>query len=172
MEQTGVDYDPKTDPRNRLAAGAFIALWAVAGWFSVLTNNQIIGVDFGADPGPGLLPAIVLTILTGGSLILIGAGLYGLKAWRAPPIAWRRIGRQVIMPLLLATSLVAYIPIIHVLGFIAGNALFAAAWMLLLGIGEVRSDPRRGLMNIALGVLIGVGLIYYVFIYWIGVPLR
>jgi len=172
MEQSEAGRDPKADPRNRLAAGAFIALWAVAGWYSFLTNSQIIGQDFDTDPGPGLLPAIVLMILTGGSLILMGAGLYGLGHFRAPPIAWGRMVRQLAMPLLLVVSLLGYIPLIHAIGFIAANAVFASAWMMFLGAGELRRDPRRGLIQIALGTLIGIGLIYYVFIYWISVPLR
>lgn len=172
MEQSEVEHDPKTDPRNRLAAGAFVGLWAIAGWYSQLTNEQIVDADFGSDPGPGLLPGIVLTILTAGSLVLIGAGLSGLKGLRAPPIAWARLARQMVMPLLLAVSLIAYIPVIRVVGFVAGNTLFAAAWMALLGRSELRADLRTGLVQIALGTLIGVGLIYYVFIYWIGVPLR
>ena len=172
MEQSETGHDPKSDPRNRLAAGGFFALWAIAGWYSLLTNTQIMGETFGADPGPGLLPAIVLSIVSAGSLILVGAGLYGLGNLRAPPIAWRRLSRQFVMPLLLAASLVGYIPLIHTIGFVAANTVFAAAWMLIIGAGEVRSDPRRALLHVALGTVIGVSLIYYVFIYWISVPLR
>ena len=172
MDQSEIEFDPKTDPRNRLAAGAFFALWAVAGWYSLLNNPQIAGVEFGADPGPGLLPAIVLTIISAGSLILVGAGLYGLGQLRAPPIAWMRIARQLTMPLLLSLSLVGYIPLIHRVGFLPANTVFAAGWMMLLSLDELRRNPMKGVVQIALGTLIGVGLIYYVFIYWIGVPLR
>lgn len=172
MEQSETEHDPKTDPRNRLAAGAFIGLWAVAGWYSQLTNEQIVSGDFGNDPGPGLLAKLVLTIMTGGSLILMAVGLYGLGRLRALPIQWSAIARQSVMPLLLAGSLIAYIPFIGTVGFLVGNIVFAAAWMLIFGRAELRRDLGRELAYIALGTLIGVGLMYFVFIYWIGVPLR
>ena len=172
MDQPESEHDPKTDPRNRLAVGAFMGLWAVAGLYSQLTNAQIVAGDFGTDPGPGLLPRLGLTMLTGGSLILVAAGFYGLGQLRAPPIAWGRLARQSIMPLLLAASLLAYIPLVHTIGFIAATIAFAAGWMTLVGRTELRANPRRELLLIALGTLIGVGLIYFVFIYWISVPLR
>lgn len=166
------DIDPKTDPRNRLAAGAFFAVWAVVGWISILTNVQIVGVDFGLDPGPGLMPTIVLSILSAGSLSLIAFGLVGLTKDQLRPIAWRSVAHQVVMPLLLVGSLLGYVPLIRWLGFPLANVLYAAVWMIILSTADLRRDPVRALLPILLGTVIGVGLIYFVFIYWIGVPLR
>lgn len=164
--------DPKTDPRNRIAAGAFFAVWAVVGWISMLTNVQIVGVDFGLDPGPGLMPTIVLSIVSAGSLSLIMVGLAGLTKGPFSPIPWRSVARQMIMPLLLVGSLLGYVPLIRWIGFSAANALFASGWMVILSAADLRREPLRALLPIFLGTVIGVGLIYFVFIYWIGVPLR
>jgi len=172
MKQAESHVDPKTDPRNRIAAGAFFAVWAVIGWISMLSNVQIAGVDFGLDPGPGLMPTIVLTIVSAGSLSLMAVGLAGLMKGQLPPIPWRSVARQMIMPLLLVGSLLGYVPLIRWIGFLAANALFASAWMIILSAADLRREPVRALLPILLGTAIGVGMIHFVFIYWIGVPLR
>ena len=161
------------DPRNKLAAGLFFAAWAVAGWISLSANDQIAGVDFGLDPGPGLLPTIVLSILTAGAAALCGSGLAGLRRRSArPPVPWSGMAREAALPLLLLACLAGYVPLVRLVGFLPGTALFAIGWMALLDRAGLRAAPRPALVAIALGSAIGVGLIYALFIRWIGVPLR
>lgn len=159
------------DPVNRLLAGGFVAVWALAGWWSHLRNDQIVGVDFGVDPGPGLLPAIALCILTGGAVALMAAGLLGLRGtagnWPDP----RHLARQSAMPLLLVATLAGYVPLVRAVGFLPANICFAFAWMVLLTGRRVYAHPKRVFSVIAAGALIGVGLVYALFIRWIGVPL-
>jgi hypothetical protein len=172
MQDAETVPDLKSDPRNRLAAGFFFAMWAVVGWASLSTNRQIVGVDFGQDPGPGLMPAIVLALLSAGSLVLIAAGLAGLIRHSNPALDWRSMVRRTVLPAFLLLTLLGYVPFVRRVGFLPASTAFAACWMALLAADELRRDPFRAAMPILLGTAAGVGLIYFVFIYWIGVPLR
>lgn len=172
MTDAGAASDPKQDPRNRLAAGLFFAAWAAAGWVSLLRNPEIVGVDFGQDPGPGLMPAIVLTLLTGGSLVLVGAGLATRSRPPRPRLDWGGMARQAVKPALLVLTLLGYVPLVRAVGFVPASAGFAVAWMLALAAPALRREGARAIVPILAGTAAGVGLIYFVFIYWIGVPLR
>jgi hypothetical protein len=165
-------YPAKRDPRNQIAAGLFFGCWAVIGWWSLATNVQIAGVDFGLDPGPGLLPSVVLWLLSLGSLGLVALGCLRWSQRSEQPIAWWAMARRATVPLLLIASLLAFVPAVRQVGFLPASLAFAIGWMAFLDGKQLRSDPRRSASAIALGTLIGVGLIYLLFIRWIGVPLR
>ncbi|MEH6728841.1 MAG: hypothetical protein V7703_22065, partial [Hyphomicrobiales bacterium] len=58
-----------------IAVSAFFLIWAVIGWISLLGDaNLFSDLYTGADPGPTLLPIIVLSVLSvGGAALAAGA---------------------------------------------------------------------------------------------------
>ena len=59
----------------------------------------------------------------------------------------------------------------EIFGFIFASIIFALSWMWLLGLKSRSETAVSGLFLAGLGTLIGVGLIYFVFVYLIGVPI-
>ena len=163
---------PRQDPRNQFAAGGFLAIWSAAGWWSAAGTPALWSDEFGADPGPGLLPTLALTILTMGALILLLDGIRRTMAERPRPGYWRSLRRHTLVPVLFVGSLLAYVPAIRLIGFIPASGLFAFVWMAALGFKNSDGGSKVPLLQAAAGTLIGVGLIYFIFVYLIGVPLR
>lgn len=158
--------------RLQLGGGLFFCLWAGLGWYGHLTNDQL-GGDFGLDPGPGLLPSIVLSILTIGALILIGMGLTErARSAERVSVDWPAIARSLVAPMLLCLSLTTYLPLIRMFGFVPATMLFSALLMIALSRRKLLAAPRSELQTIVIGVLVCTALTYALFIYWIGVPLR
>ena len=58
------DRPRRRDPRNQIAAGVFLAIWSATGWWSATGTAALWSDEYGVDPGPGLLPTLVLTILS------------------------------------------------------------------------------------------------------------
>lgn len=162
----------KTNPRNDIATGLFFGLWCLVGWWSVFTSDELWSDDYGLDPGPGLLPKLILSVLTLGGLVILLRGVIALSRTRPPRFDWGAFARQIKNPALLVGSLLLYLPAIFRIGFVTASAVFALGWMLGLGLqGRRQASIALGLQTI-LGTVIGVGLIYFVFIRLIGVPLR
>lgn len=157
------------DPRLELGAALFFALWPLAGWWAV-SGDAYLWSDFGADPGPSLMPAIVLTLLSAGSLAMVLRALVLLRAGRAtlPP---GPLVSRLLTPLLFVVTLLALVPLMQAVGFVAAGALFAAGWMLALRDRARTHGPVRHLLEVVLATAIGIGLIYYVFARVIDVPL-
>lgn len=163
--------NPKTDPWNGVIAGLFLALWCVAGWWSVLRNPALVGDDYGLDPGPSLMPTLVLSILTLGAAVILIRGVIGARIAGARPPDLGAAARRAIFPALFVGSLLVYVPLIFQIGFILASSVFAVIWIGVLGLRGQDRGRRTFLLNTGLGTLIGVGLIYIVFVRLIGVPL-
>ena len=157
--------------RLQLGGGLFFGLWAAAGWYGQLGNAQL-GEEFGLDPGPGLLPSIVLSILTLGALVLLGQGL--MERIRTGPLAidWAELLRGSVAPTLLCLAVAAYLPLIRAMGFIPGTVIYSGLLMMALSRNQLRAAPGMTLMSIVIGVIVCTALTYALFIFWIGVPLR
>ena len=163
----------KRDPRNQLAAGLFLMIWSVIGWLSVINSPALWIDEYGTDPGPGLLPIISLTILSLGALTLITVGAFQTVAQQAAtePGYWPRLLQGSLLPAFFVISLIVYISLIDVIGFIPTSTIFSLTWMLILGAKNRNETPATLLPPVAIGTSIGVGLIYFVFLYLIGVPI-
>ena len=163
---------PRRDPRNQIAAGIFLAAFSAAGWWSALSTPALWSDEYGVDPGPGLLPALVLTLLSAGACGLVGTGLRGLLAQRDRPTSyWRELRRHTAKPTIFVASLLAYVSAIELIGFTISSFVLAVAWMLALGWENADRDPKKWLLQAIGGSIAGVGLIYLVFVQLIGVPL-
>ncbi len=161
---------PGRDPRNQLAAGGFLGLWCLAGWWSLAATAALSSDEYGVDPGPGLLPRLVLTILTLGALVLIGNGIRRLLAEPTERGYWDRLRRGTLVPAIFILSLALYVPSIELIGYVPASGLFALAWMTFLGLRSREGAPVSPLLQAGVGTVIGVGLIYLIFVQLIGVP--
>ena len=163
---------PLRDSRNQIAAGAFLALWSLAGWSSFLTTPALHADDYGVDPGPDLLPYIVLVTLSLGAVLLIGTGLRRTFAEPGNDRYWRRLVDGSVAPALFVVSLVVYVVAIDAIGYLISSAIVAFAWMTFLGLRN-RDEPTTAVVTkAALATAIGIGAIYVVFVHLIGVPIR
>lgn len=158
------------EPRNQLAAGSFLAFWCLAGWWSLRATPALFADEYGVDPGPGLLPRIVLTLLTLGALALIVNGLRRLMSGPAEPGHWDRLRHGTLVPAIFVASLAVYVPAIDLLGYVPASVVFAFAWMAFLGYRSRGGEHIPALLQAGFGTVIGVALIYLVFVHLIGVP--
>ena len=161
---------PDRDPRNQLAAGGFLGVWCLAGWWSVAATPALSSDEYGVDPGPGLLPRLVLTILTIGAAALIGNGIRRMASGPAASGYWDTLRRGTLVPAVFIVSLAIYVPAIDVLGYVPASAILAAVWMTVLGYRNREHAPLSPLLQAGAGTVIGVGLIYLIFVQLIGVP--
>ena len=162
----------KRDPRNQLAAGFYLGLISFIGWLSLINTPALWTNEFGVDPGPELLPVIVLTLLSGGALTLLGAGTFQVIMYKTPKTNyWTKLYQNTLLPTLFVISLIFYIGLMEIFGFIFASIIFALSWMWLLGLKSRSETAVSGLFLAGLGTLIGGGLIYFVFVYLIGVPI-
>ena len=158
------------DPRNQLAAGGFLGLWCLAGWWSLAVTPALSSDEYGVDPGPGLLPRLVLTMLTLGALILIGNGIRRMFAESNEPGYWARLQRGTLVPAIFIGSLAVYVQVMDLIGYVPASAILAFAWMAFLGLRDREGGTVPSLVQAGAGTAIGVGLIYLIFVYLIGVP--
>ena len=126
--------------------------------------------NFGVDPGPAFLPNILLWLLGVGAAILVAQGVSGLAhaTWRVPrPLIDIK---RLIVPLLLAVSIVAYVLIVPAIGFLAASLLFSVGWAAGLAVQDHRFAVRPLLMSAGGSAVIAIG-IYLTFKHLIGIPL-
>ena len=116
------------------------------------------------------MPTLVLTIISLGALILVVNGVRRILLVSPNPGYWTGLRRHTLVPALFLASLLVLVPAIDALGFIPASGVFAFAWMVVLGHRSGGGAVRTLLPLAAAGSLIGVGLIYFVFVYLIGVP--
>ena len=159
-------------PKNQFAAGLFLMIWSVIGWLSLINSPALWVNTYGADPGPSLLPIISLTILSLGALTLIATGaLQTVSQQHTGTRYWAMLIKGSLLPGLFVISLIVYITLIDVVGFIPMSIIFSLAWMTILGVKSGNETYSTLLPLVAMGTFIGVGLIYFVFLYLIGVPI-
>lgn len=147
-----------------------------AGWLSLHRDPALLSHDFGSDPGPALVPRLLLAALAlgGGALALQGAWALAAGAsrrGRAPAAgAGARAGRLG-WPILFVVSLLAYQQALPLVGYRGATVAFCGAWMLVL---TRRWEGRWRLRSVGLAVVAALavtGAIYYVFKGLVRVPL-
>jgi hypothetical protein len=166
-----------------LTVGLFFLAWAAAGWLSV-AHNELLFSDLyaGLDPGPSLMPLVVLGALTlGGTAILATALLRLLRSGRARPAASRaEVGqagpagaRRHLVPLGLLATLAIYPTVMEATGYLAATALFVLGWILALtGWRRLHARDERLVAGAAalLSTALIVGILYLGFVVVIRAP--
>jgi hypothetical protein len=160
-----------------LFAGAVLVGLAAVGLVSLAGNPDLATYEFGADPGPGLFPRLLLWALLAG-----GAALAASAAWslararlrlaqtplRAP---WIVAPRRFALPALFVTSLAVYILALRPLGFRAATAAFAAAWIFVLARQQEGRWSARWAALAVVGGVLTAAVTYTVFKGFVKVPL-
>lgn len=155
-----------------LLAGTVILAVTAAGWMSLRANRTLAMFDFGTDPGPALMPRLLLAGLGAGGLALAGRAAWRLvrsgglrgglaaRSW-APPLLW---------PAVFVASLVIYLAGLSVVGFRPATFAFCTAWVFALARRWGRPPVRAAVLALAAAAMI-TGAVYSVFKGFVKVPL-
>lgn len=153
-------------PTPGLYAGVFFLVWAIVGWYGLLSNTSVWST-FGApglDPGPAVLPVMACSALTLGGLWYVLVGFVQKEAG----FDHRFLSTLKIPAFYYASSLVVVFAITLV-GFRWAGFSFAIIWLFLLG-NRDHSLMRRFTVSFLLGLLI-IGVLELVFVQALRVPL-
>ncbi|MCB8889182.1 tripartite tricarboxylate transporter TctB family protein [Vreelandella malpeensis] len=167
-------------PRRDLACGLLFGAVAVVGLIEVTTNARLMDTfGRGPDPGPALLPLIVLSLLlTGGAVLL----LKGLAGWTfTPPEADEKDAvekdptetpppSQHLHAIALLASLAVLPVMISWLGFLLASTLFAAPWLIWLEYRRGVSRRRALLLGVVVAALLAIAL-HVVFVTLLGIAI-
>lgn len=146
-----------------MISGGILLAVSIVGAASLLNNEGLRTGDFGRDPGPGLLPVILLVLLAAGSLVLTVMGAVRLRATaggaRRDATPWRVF----VFPVAMLTALGLYVWAMAPLGFIEATLAFVVPWVILLG-WQDDGMPSLGRLSIyavqAVGIVAAVWLVF------------
>lgn len=166
--------DTETAPHIDLLAGGFFLVWAGIGWFSYAGNPPLRASLWAqADPGPALVPLIVLVLLSLGGGVLVAKWLWRARAATAARLASDTVdglppARTHILPLGFAATLGALAAAMPATGFLPAAVAFCLFWLWAL------SSGGNALVGWALRLLAAViigGGVHLVFAGLLRVPL-
>ena len=157
-----------------LMAGIVLFGVSAIGTWSLSHNRFITTEGYGNDPGPGMLPGLLLLLLGLSSLAMMVLAGKKLRRLRRADINKRPIAsarNPLLMPALLVVTLLAYAHGMTELGFLETTASFALFWTIAIGMQDSgRPDARRLAVWVVQGAAICAG-IYAIFAWLIKIPL-
>lgn len=157
-----------------LATGTVLLGVCAIGAWSLAGNSLLHNFDYGSDPGPGLVPALLLGVLALCALAMVAIAAVRLWTARdhaasepAPPMNWKSL----VLPACMTVSLLLYVRYVTDFGFLSSTIVFALLWCLLIGLQDnPKLTPGRLLLMAVEAVAIAGG-IYLVFVKLIEVQL-
>ena len=157
-----------------LAAGIVLLVISAVGAWSLATDKFIAGVDYGNDPGPGLLPGLLLGLLALSSIALMvmaGVKLGRMRGTGTNTGPLKISSYPFLVPALMVVALLGYSQSMTWLGFLETTATFALFWTVAIGLQDSgRPDARQLAIWLFEGAAICAG-IYVVFAWFIKIPL-
>jgi hypothetical protein len=157
-----------------LAAGIVLLMVSAIGAWSLSANKSITAVDYGDDPGPGLVPILLIGLLALSSVAMMAMAGTKLLRLNRSGIETRlldRTGHTLIVPVLMVVALLVYSQSMTWLGFLETTAVFSLFWTVALGLQDTRRPkPGRLVLWLLEGAAICAG-IYVVFAWFIKIPL-
>lgn len=158
---------------NALCGAVALAITA-AGWLSLRRDPTLATYDFGSDPGPALVPRLLLAALGIGGAILAGHGAWRLARPPGAPPGSRGARprlRRLLVPALFVASLFLYQHALPLAGYRAATVAFCVVWIVLLTWRrDERLTLRLGAVSVGSAALVTAG-IYVVFRVFVRVPL-
>lgn len=154
-----------------LTTGSLLVALAAFGLRALARHPSLTEFDFGTDPGPVLLPRLLLSSLGVGGGLLAVHGLWKLIRAGRRSLSFPLQLRQVLLPAAFALSLGGYVAVLKPVGFRLATAVFATLWVLLL---TRQMGGRWSVRMVATMVAVGVGItaaVYYVLQGFVKVPL-
>jgi hypothetical protein len=157
---------------GHLLAGAAMLALVAAGWLSLRRDPALATFDFGGDPGPLLVPRLLLAALGIGGAALVAHGAWRVSRRTAGPAGRRPVvePRRVAWPAAFVASLVVYQQLLPAAGYLAATFAFCAGWILVLGWRRGTLTAGSGLAGVAAAAGITAS-IYAVFKLFVRVPL-
>ncbi len=155
------------------ASGAFILLWGFIGVAGLLWRPAIWQDDYGLDPGPGLLPLIVIaSLLLGGSILLVKGLRHLVHAPRgAVKVELREEREPTLIAAALLISVIVYVLALKSIGFIPATFVFCTIWIIAIFLRDGATGVlRTSAVSVVAAAAITVA-VYVVFQRLIGVPL-
>lgn len=144
------------------------------GAVSLRNNRVLFDFDYGSDPGPGLVPALLIAVLALCSAGLIALSLFRLWRLRAADNTGAYTGpsfKLMVFPAGMTLALLAYAQTLVEFGFLETTIIFTAVWCLLIGVQD-NGKPTAGHLALYAAEAIAItGGIYLVFAKLIQVPL-
>jgi len=165
--------DIRTAPHIDALAGGFVLIWAAVGWYSY-TGNAALRASLWtqADPGPALVPLIVLTLLSvGGGFLLVKGLLRGLRLWpnaAAEETEGLPPAHTYLLPLGFALTLTALSVAMPATGFLPAAIVFCLFWLWALSSGG--HSPVGWALRLLVAATIGGG-VHFIFSGLLSVPL-
>lgn len=161
-------HDETRSFKADVAVAAFFLIWAVVGWISLLSDKNLFSDLYaGADPGPTLLPIIVLCVLTVGGSALAAGALISRRPVSNDGTA-RRLPNGFKLALALFLSVASFPFFMTIIGYLPTTFIFVFVWAFVLTQEPMRAPFRNGLIA-ALAASITALLIYACFDLLIGV---
>ena len=155
-----------------LVTGLILLGATAAGAGSLLGNETLHEFDFGADPGPGLVPSLLLVLLGVCAAALVLRAIFG--PWRRIPtsVPGNAPGvRRIAYPTLLVATLCLYALGMPAVGFLPATLAFTCLWSVLIGRQETGA-PTIGSALLWMGEALAItAAVYVVFAWFIKVPL-
>ncbi len=166
--------EPRRTAQLDVATGvAILGVCGIGAW-SLASNSVLFDFDYGADPGPGLVPALLLAVLAlcASAMIMIAAvRLWIGRGGAAIAPANRMNWKSLVLPTGMTASLVLYAWSVAELGFLPSTVVFALLWCLLIGLQDNPRLTPSGLVVVAVEAIAIAGGIYLVFVKLIEVQL-
>lgn len=157
-----------------LAAGLVLLVVSAVGAWSLMTNEFLVSTDYGNDPGPALLPALLVALLALSAVVMIAMSGTKLVRMGAAGPDRKRLGavaQPLFIPVLMTVLLLAYSQSMGWLGFLEATAAFAVFWTVALGLQEnAKPAPLTLVVWLIEAAAICIG-IYAVFAWFIKIPL-
>ena len=158
--------------RGDLVTGLILLGATAVGAWSLLGNETLRGFDYGADPGPGLVPSLLLILLGVCAAALALRGLMGV--WRRvpgpepedPPGAGR-----ILYPALLVATLCLYALGMPAVGFLPATLVLTCLWSILISRQEAGGLTIRSTVSSIVEAFAITAAVYVVFAWFIKVPL-
>ncbi|MDQ7839451.1 MAG: tripartite tricarboxylate transporter TctB family protein [bacterium] len=157
-----------------LVAGLFLVVVAWAGRASVRAGQAQLQFDFDTDPGPYLVPEVLLLVVGAGGIVLVAAG-----AWRlarsarvlTPSVRWPENALRLLLVAAFVASMALYLRLLVAVGFRPATFALCTVWVFILA---RQAQQRPLLRDVAASLVIAAvvtGAVHFVFKSLVRVPL-
>lgn len=152
-----------------IAVAAFFLVWAIVGWTSLLSDKNLFSDLYaGADPGPTLLPIIVLSVLSLGGVALAAGAFLNRRLTTKSADTVLGLPKGFKLALALFVTIASFPFFMTHIGYLPTTFIFVFVWAFGLAHDPMQAPLRNGMIA-ALAAGITTLLIYACFDLLIGV---
>ena len=160
--------------KKDLICGLTVMAFTLIGTWGIVTDDFLMEEDYGADPGPSLVPIILLCVLgLLGIHMTTKACYYILKnsnrVTKIPSITENWI--TFLIPLTFVCTMFFYTWIIEIIGFIWVTLGFTLLWIFTIGIHDNGLPTKKDILLYFVYSVAMTFFIYYIFVHLIMVQL-